>query len=133
MIQIQTQLARNGTQQTKTRRRRRRGKIIKEISTLTLLEPLQHQPRLRPDHVAMQVEVPGENLLRRNDVQPVWLLHLAERPCARQSVILLFHRLLPDDRGFVRTRCSIGIRRRELAWRVGRGGILVGGACWKTI
>ena len=119
MIQIQTQLARNSTQQTKTRRRRRRGKSLKEINTHTLLETSRRQPCLRPDHIAMLVGLPGEHplsrddvqsvwLLRRSkrprgehplsrdDVQSVWLLRRSKRPRVRQPTVLLVHRLPPD-------------------------------------
>ena len=96
MTQIQTQLARNSTQQTKTRRRRRRGKSLKEINTLTLLETSRHQPCLRPDHIAMLVGLPGEHPLSRDDVQSVWLLRRSKRPRVRQPTVLLVHRLPPD-------------------------------------
>ena len=55
MTLIQIQLARNSTQQRKTRRRKRRGGSLQEVNTLTLLEPPCHQPRLHPHHVGMLV------------------------------------------------------------------------------
>ena len=119
---MQTQLARASTPQMKTRRCWLQSERLIDINTLVLLETPCHQPCFRLDCI---IGPPGEHPLRRNDVEPHWLVRRSKCPRDRQSLIFLDHFLPQDGRKLVHTGFSIRVRRRKLACRAcGKGASL---------